>query len=93
MLFLIRCALGYDMGPGARPVILPVTAPRNRAREYLSKPVNHFLSSALNFAFAEFPFFYKHTHKGMSRYPLVTMPFKNVKIALPTLSINIFAKF
>ena len=33
----MRCALGYDMGPGARPVILPVTAPRNRAREYLVK--------------------------------------------------------
>ena len=38
MLLLIRCALGYDMGPGARPVILPVTAPRNRAREYLANP-------------------------------------------------------
>ena len=36
MLFLIRCALGYDMNPGAHPVILPVNAPRNRAREYLS---------------------------------------------------------
>ena len=35
MLLLIRCALGYDMGPGARPVIHPVTAPRNRASEYL----------------------------------------------------------
>ena len=31
----MRCALGYDMGPGARPVIHPVTAPRNRASEYL----------------------------------------------------------
>ena len=31
------------MGPGARPVILPVTAPRNRAREYLANhktPIN-----------------------------------------------------
>ena len=37
MLLLIKCALGYDMSPRARPVILPVTAPRNRAREYLSK--------------------------------------------------------
>ena len=35
MLLFIRSALGYDMGPGARPVILPVSAPRNRAREYL----------------------------------------------------------
>ena len=34
-MFLLRCALDYDMGPGARPVILPVTAPRNRASEYL----------------------------------------------------------
>ena len=35
MQVLIRCALGYDMGPGARPVIHPVTEPRNRASEYL----------------------------------------------------------
>ena len=35
MPFLIRCALGYDMDPGARPVILPVIGPRNRAKEYL----------------------------------------------------------
>ena len=46
MLLLIRCALGYDMGPAARPVILPVTKPRNRAREYLkcacpAKPAGH----------------------------------------------------
>ena len=34
-MFLLRCALGYDMGPGARPVIHPVTEPRNRASEYL----------------------------------------------------------
>ena len=39
MLFLKRCALGYDMSPRARPVILPVTAPRNRAREYLMKQI------------------------------------------------------
>ena len=38
-MFLLRYALGYDMGPGARPVILPVTAPRNRARDYLAKVV------------------------------------------------------
>ena len=46
MLLLIRCALGYDMGPAARPVILPVTKPLNRAREYLkcacpAKPAGH----------------------------------------------------
>ena len=40
MLLFKRCALGYGMGPGARPVILPVTAPRNRAREYLRKRPN-----------------------------------------------------
>ena len=39
MLFLIKCALDYDMGPGAHPVILPVTEPRNQAREYLVGPL------------------------------------------------------
>ena len=32
---LSKYTLGYDMGPKARPVILSVTAPRNRASEYL----------------------------------------------------------
>ena len=39
----MKCALGYDMGPGARPVIHPVTAPRNQASEYLSSVFPHSL--------------------------------------------------
>ena len=49
MLLLIRCALGYDMGPGARPVILPITTPRNRARKYLvERPI--FLCQPMRYA-------------------------------------------
>ena len=68
ILFLIKCAPRYDMGPGARLVILPITAPRNRTSEYIHQIVlwianNIFIDFYLSNLRSDFFLRLRRTHK------------------------------